>query len=715
MPQDSVVILSHPVALATKRWYLDERGTPKADDYGEGKNFTAEVVPVENLDELAGLLEVLATAPRSFVIRGEPRKGFDLSYIIRRAVAKGDEPATFAEVPRQWVMLDIDLKEKHDGDYTTPAGCGEVVEAIVARLPPELQRAGYFWQLSSSAGMKSAGLRAHLWFWLDRAMDCKQLTRWSEFVNDGAGKRVIDPHVFLTVQPNYTANPVFDGVVDPVAWRTGYSPGPPASLPRLLTGAQGWRRLLDPLYRANNEKIHDHVRGACASYFVTNGAAADDSALRKAVRAAVDAAESLQDRAGDYQDSRLEAEIESGRNFAREKAKGADQLLLDSRGFPKATIGNVLAIMQSAPEWQGMVAWNSRYLRIDIQRETPWGAKAGVWIDAKDSPSAAKWFAQQWKLGCEDGTIYRAAIAFAREAEYDPVQDWLRACREAWDGQKRLDTWMTAWCGVTDTPYARRVSRLFPLTMVARALDHGCQVDTALVIGGPTGYGKTSLMRVLGGEWYGPVRQEKDILQAIHGPWLVELPERGPFVTMHPNAMKSFLDQKFDRFRAPYMRDVEDHKRSCVIAITDNPDGVGWNTDATSARRYWPVMVHKKIQLDVIEKARAQLFGEAVAAFETGEQYWVDAGDLEFTTAQDTIYAHDSWQTSFAHILEEGGQGFTNGGMLRLPKNLQEVSIYDLITCVGCASPEKKEIQRAARAMLRIGWVHVGEGKWKRK
>lgn len=711
MPIDSVVVLRHPVALASKRFTLTETGGVKTDSYGFGKYFEAEVVGLDGLDDLHALIVRLQADPRAFLIRGEPIPGRDLKNILRTKNTKDGEAAAFREYPRRWVMLDVDGLNI-PVDWSTPQGCQAAADRLVGLLPMELRVAGYIWQVSASAGMKP-GCRMHLFYFLDRPLGEQELTRWGDFINENAGRKILDNAVFRTIQPLYVAPPIFgDGLLDPVAQRIGYIPGAPASLPRMSARGEAWKRKLEPLYFESNDKIHDHVRDACASYFCGSGHEAPAEALEKALRVAIARAEELQGRQGEYNDDKIAGEIESGRTFARSRASAGENLLLDNLGNPRSTIGNVIAIMKSDPDWQRMLCWNTRHARIEIIRATPWGTQAGEWNDSRDSVLAAEWFVQKKRVGIEDGTILKAAVTLAREAEIDPVTDWLTGLE--WDGQRRLDEWMIGWCGAINSQYVRRVSRMMLIGAVARALQPGCKLDTVTILQGKTGRKKSTLVEVLGGEWYASVSEEKDLLQKIHGPWFAELPELGPFRTLNYNHIKGFTSTRIDRFRAPYMRLPEDRPRTCVIVATMNNEGIGWQEDATSGRRFWPVDVGA-IDLDAVKAARAQLFAEACVAFHAGELWWVpDPDDADFSPAQDAIYATDTWEDIIFTTLAGGGNTFGNGGRpIVIVKDCKEFRLSDLLAIAFDDWEQNKRAQtRAARALLRLGWTSDGRGVW---
>ena len=72
--------------------------------------------------------------------------------------------------------------------------------------------------LVASHGIKP-GVRLRLWFWLSRPTSGAELAHWFEGCP-------IDPATFRTVQPNYTASPIFPaGTADPLPVRLAMLPG----------------------------------------------------------------------------------------------------------------------------------------------------------------------------------------------------------------------------------------------------------------------------------------------------------------------------------------------------------------------------------------------------------------------------------------------------------------------------------------------------------
>ncbi|NDC60084.1 MAG: hypothetical protein EBZ50_14920, partial [Alphaproteobacteria bacterium] len=95
------------------------------------------------------------------------------------------------------------------------------------------------------------------------------------------------------------------------------------------------------------------------------------------------------------------------------------------------------------------------------------------------------------------------------------------------------------------------------------------------------------------------------------------------------SAVKGFLSRKNDRFRPSYARLAADHPRQFVLCGTINPDGNGYLRDPTGGRRFWPVRINRKIDIEALKRDRDQLWAEAAAAFNAGEKWWIEDAEIE--------------------------------------------------------------------------------------
>lgn len=239
----------------------------------------------------------------------------------------------------------------------------------------------------------------------------------------------------------------------------------------------------------------------------------------------------------------------------------------------------------------------------------------------------------------------------------NPFIDWASALK--WDGQKRIDTWLTYYAGAADTDYTRLVGRRFLISAMARGLNPGCKVDTMLVVEGAQGLKKSTMVRVLcGDDWFsdqlGDVRT-KESAELLQGVWIIEVPEMDKFERPEANAVKAFLSRRFDRYRPPYGKTPQRRERRVIFFGTINPDGVGYLKDTTGNRRYWPVAV-TAIDIEALAADRDQLWAEAKVAYEAGERWWLedDEGDI-VKPEQDARRDDDVWEPKVREWLDAAG------------------------------------------------------------
>jgi putative DNA primase/helicase len=228
------VLLCDDDHTASKAYACQPDGSwRKTADYDAGFVFGAMARECPDLQALAALIEDIRTDGNAIIVRGElddagrgaceEADARDRIYkITRRKNDKGDGiPAHLTEVPRQWVMLDIDGWPLPPGADLVSDPTAVIDEAIHALLPQPFHDAECFWQLSSSAGFAAGVLKAHPFFWLSEPHDNAYLRAWF---------RCYAPLVdwkapFSAVQPHYITDPTLTGGADPLPVRTGWRHG----------------------------------------------------------------------------------------------------------------------------------------------------------------------------------------------------------------------------------------------------------------------------------------------------------------------------------------------------------------------------------------------------------------------------------------------------------------------------------------------------------
>ncbi len=218
----------------------------------------------------------------------------------------------------------------------------------------------------------------------------------------------------------------------------------------------------------------------------------------------------------------------------------------------------------------------------------------------------------------------------AQRHRRNPVVDYLDSL--SWDGVERLNTWIHRACRAPDTELHRAYSRAWAISLIARARDPGCKVDTCLVLTGQQGFGKSQLFAA----WVDipgipglfsdtPMDlKNKDSYLQLYSCWVYEDAELAATGVAGAEAKKAFLSSSTDRVRPPYGRTVREFKRHTVIVGTTNDREV--LRDRTGSRRFWVVQVpagDRRADLAWLRRNRAQLLAEAQHYYRNGERWWL--------------------------------------------------------------------------------------------
>lgn len=258
-------------------------------------------------------------------------------------------------------------------------------------------------------------------------------------------------------------------------------------------------------------------------------------------------------------------------------------------GQPLKTIDNILIILEHDPLLSGRVRFDEFSNRILVQNGVPWEPAADI-REWKDNDDAGLRHYMELAYGITGKEKILDGFALCCEKhKYNAVGQYLGALPE-WDGVPRLDTLFIDYLGAEDTPYTRAVTRKAFVAAVSRALMPGVKYDTMPILAGPQGIGKSTLLRLMGGDWFNDSLNSfegKDACEMIQGSWLIEIQELNGMNRAEENQVKQFLSKTDDIFREPYGRRSRRHPRRCVFFGTTNESE--FLRDKTGGRRFWPV------------------------------------------------------------------------------------------------------------------------------
>lgn len=325
---------------------------------------------------------------------------------------------------------------------------------------------------------------------------------------------------------------------------------------------------------------------------------------------------------------------------------------------------------------RGLIKYNELKQCIVYSRMPPWARVearkrhyVNKEIQEQDITELRTYCLTRYELNFTKGAAESAVIAAGHRLPFHPARDWMKSLE--WDYEDRLETWLIECAGAEDTPYVRAISKKMLISIVARAMKPGCKVDTIPILEGSQGIGKSTLLEILGGEWYKAPEikiGEKDAEQNIQGLLIAEWSEFAHGYR-ELEAFKRWATVGTNRFRGSYGKSAQDWPRTCVIFITMNPSGDGcYLVDSTGNRRMWPVRLRKKVDLQWVREHRELLFAEAVACYEAGDIWHLtDEEGAEAYVETEKRMIKDPWHDPIREYLYEG-QG----------KDLDHVSSVDL-------------------------------------
>jgi hypothetical protein len=711
------ILLCEPGHAATKTHRAD--GTTQAFELGW--LFEHASVPITSLDDLFDSLSRLAPNPRAVVIRGCVRPGAPRA-IRRKFKERQNGPSVHVdECARKWVCLDLDKGGPVVGER---AGARDyraaVLEWLNSSLPECFRGVRCVIQLSASAH-KSPTLKCHAWFLLDRLASDKELRALAK-------EWGLDPSLYNAVQPHYIANPIFEGMADPITERIWMVHGD-RDLVTLPTskGHIALREFADDMVRRECRKINDMVYRGAGRHPVFNEAAFRLGQLcphwlseTLVLQTLAGVAQMIHKQRNDLIDGpRLaelidpaEGDIARGirDGMAAPKFAGGDgwlgSLEYTKEGTPRGSLRNAMIVARCDPAFDGVLAYD--------KREGPMFRQRGPWVRTVPTQALADddglkfldYLSERHGIRCDDWRKCLTALAsVSRDDTFDSWCEYLEECALDWDGTPRIATLAKDVLGCVH-PYECEVLERGLIATVRRAYEPGCKSDYMVALFEERGgVGKTTFLIWLGGHYYAALADragDKDLTLAAHRCAVADLSEMSAIRKSDVNQVKSWLTTQEDLVRPPYgvahIRMPRQFQQwSSFNGKIDDP----LFEDSAMGRRVRPIRVGK-IRMDLFtEDLRKQVWGE------TMHRYWAGACSWRLSAENDAALAAAVGKQTVSDSVENDPWFFMVEEWLSRSVNTQKVTLNAVAEGAIQIAKERidsKVVRKLARILRALGW-----------
>lgn len=317
-------------------------------------------------------------------------------------------------------------------------------------------------------------------------------------------------------------------------------------------------------------------------------------------------------------------------------------------GKPLSTGKNIELLLRFG-DFNGVLAYDAFGNAEVIRGDLPWRGRERPnqdyepWLGSDDN-RLLHYFNTKYDIKSAS-MIRNAFVEVTRKNTFHPIKEYLES--NTWDGIPRIETVFIDYLGAEDNHYTRQVTRKMLIAGVKRIYEPGCKFDYMLVLIGPQGAGKSSLIAKLGRKWFSDSLRNFDNKEAgehLQNAWIFELGELSALRKAEIEEVKAFLSKIEDRYRVAYDRVVSDFPRKCIFfGSTNNREFL---KDVTGNRRFWPVSVdpeNKKMSHwdHLTNEVVGQIWAEALELYRRGESLELDREAEKEAEKQQGLHMQD--------------------------------------------------------------------------
>lgn len=285
----------------------------------------------------------------------------------------------------------------------------------------------------------------------------------------------------------------------------------------------------------------------------------------------------------------------------------------------------------------------------------------------------------------------------AKNHQIDTAMAWLD--RLTWDGVPRIDTFLTRYFGTEDNSYTRAVSVYWWTALAGRVYSPGCQADMAPILVSPQqGLRKSSAVAAMVPEHAARVMNfsmsEAERSRLLRGALSIELAELHGLKTRAKEEIRAWMTKRFEEWVPKFKEFAVKVPRRGIFVGTSNPTELFEEFE----RRWLPVMIGDKIDIEGIQRDRDLLWAEAAVRWEKSGVAWQDAERL-VAAVQGEFRVVDTWEEALA--------GWAFGDGLDTPAPVVDgfTTREALIECLGFVDKaiRRGDEMRCSAALKAIG------------
>lgn len=357
----------------------------------------------------------------------------------------------------------------------------------------------------------------------------------------------------------------------------------------------------------------------------------------------------------------------------------------------------------------GLIRYNTFSNTVVFKKRPPWLEKDEPlpiqWTDS-DTDRLMYYLSRNWGIDAQEAVVFKALTTVSRYDSFHPVCEYILNCYAKWDHKPRLDNLLTKYAGAVDNAYVRSVSKNMLIAAVKRVFYPGCQHDHIPILESSQGKGKTTFVRILGGEWFTDAHidpRDKDTAQNLADSWICEWGEMRSHNAANRDALKAFITRTTDKYRPSYGRVSIRFPRQSIFIGTQNPDSGnnGWMDDEEN-RRYWPIRICEtlpEIDRKALIRDRDHLFAEAYHRMLQDEPIFISDPEIKKLelAAQTARRSHDIWEDTLSTGLQD-------------TKDMPPLTAGNIATAVlniPMAQQNRGILARISTCMRKLGWKKI--------